>query len=339
MASTYISQIYNKSIILGTGVGKVTLSTGSVVALLNVIADDLGSVLEEPFNLDLPSDDYYMIPLEWFETVKIECSHDEVKSLVEVSFQEDNDFLLYFKNLCELHKRRVKYSWILSTQSLPTLEQIGPRSLLEFQLTQSSLLVNWMLWRKWIFDVDNRSGQETGYLFEPILASCLGGEPLSSTKSPVKRVDSDGKQKAGGRQVDCFVASDNVAYEFKLRVTIAASGQGRFAEELSFPYECNVAGIKPILLVLDATGSSRLTELSKAFSDNGGESFVGEDAWNYIAEHSGEKVTAFVNNYIKYPLEEIGDIDSTSLQELTLSMDGDDFKVVSVGEVYSIKRK
>ena len=30
------------------------------------------------------------------------------------------------------------------------------------------------------------------------------------------------------------------AYEFKLRVTIAASGQGRWKEELDFPSDCNL---------------------------------------------------------------------------------------------------
>ena len=72
-------------------------------------------------------------------------------------------------------------------------------------------------------------------MFEPILASCLGGEAVGSTNSPVKRLDEEGKPKATGRQIDCYIGAENLAYEFKIRVTIAASGQGRFGEELSFP--------------------------------------------------------------------------------------------------------
>lgn len=58
-------------------------------------------------------------------------------------------------------------------------------------------------------------------LFEPILAAALGGVPFPAKKSPVKRAEDPTK----GRQVDCVVDRD--AYEFKIRVTIAASGQGR----------------------------------------------------------------------------------------------------------------
>jgi hypothetical protein len=30
---------------------------------------------------------------------------------------------------------------------------------------------------EWLYDIDNRSAQETGYLFEPILAAAIGGIP------------------------------------------------------------------------------------------------------------------------------------------------------------------
>ena len=46
------------------------------------------------------------------------------------------------------------------------------------------LLASWLVWRKWIFDVDNRAAQETGYLFEPVLTSCLGGEAVGSKTRP-----------------------------------------------------------------------------------------------------------------------------------------------------------
>jgi hypothetical protein len=100
-------------------------------------------------------------------------------------------------------------------------------------------------------DIDNRSAQETGYLFEPILAAAISGIPFAAAKSPIKRTDNPRQ----GRQVDCL--DGKLAYEFKMRVTIAASGQGRFQEELAFARDCYHSGYIPVLLVLDPTPSAR----------------------------------------------------------------------------------
>jgi hypothetical protein len=61
-----------------------------------------------------------------------------------------------------------------------------------------------------MFDIDNRAGQETGYVFEPIIAYAIGGIPYSAKRSPIKR----GGIGPLGRQVDCVV--DNRAYEIKI---------------------------------------------------------------------------------------------------------------------------
>lgn len=92
------------------------------------------------------------------------------------STNTENVIYLYLKNLSELWRRRFKFYNILKTQPFPLTEQIGPRCLLEYGNCEDTLLFSWMSWRKFIYDIDNRSAQETGYLFEPILASCLGGE-------------------------------------------------------------------------------------------------------------------------------------------------------------------
>ena len=62
-------------------------------------------------------------------------------------------------------------------------------------------------------------------------------EPVSHCYSPVKRIDDNGNPTNEGRQIDCYIEESREVYELKLRVTIAASGQGRFSEEMSFPYE------------------------------------------------------------------------------------------------------
>ena len=94
---------------------------------------------------------------------------------------------MFFACLANLHKRRLKYERILQTQPIPTIEQVGPRGLLQFGAVCTNALTSLLLWRKWFFDINNRAGQETGYLFEPIIAHAIGGMPFSAKASPIRR--------------------------------------------------------------------------------------------------------------------------------------------------------
>ncbi len=214
----------------------------------------------------------------------------------------NNSIYLYLKNLSELYRRRYKYYHILRTQKFPLPDQIGLRGLLEYGNCSDDLLFSWMRWRKLIYDIDNRSAQETGYLFEPILSSCLGGEPKSHTNSPVRRIDENGKATNQGRQIDCYIEDDKEVYELKLRVTIAASGQGRFSEELSFPYEAAKAGLTPVLIVFDPTPSALLEKLKNAYVEHGGRYAIGNDAWNLLTNKAGKEMGQFILKYIKPPI-------------------------------------
>ena len=205
---------------------------------------------------------------------------------------------------------------ILQAQPLPTSLQVAPRSLLEFGILATPALASWLTWRKWFYDIDNRAAQETGYLFEPILANALGGTPYGSRTSPVRRRNDERK----GRQVDCVVGTD--AYEFKLRVTIAASGQGRFGEELDFAKDCVASGLRPILLVLDPTPSHRLDDLSAAFRAVGGEAHIGSVAWEHIEARSGPTMATFVEKYVRVPIASL-DQHMVELLDLRVSA-GDD---------------
>ena len=129
----------------------------------------------------------------------------------------------------------------------------------QFGKLRSDALAGFLFWRKWFYDIDNRAAQETGYLFEPIIAHAIGGTPAPAKKSPVKRQSDRNK----GRQVDCIL--DDRAYEFKIRVTIAASGQGRWQEELDFPTDCRTSGFTPVLVCLDSTPNPKLSALVDAF--------------------------------------------------------------------------
>lgn len=341
MATASTRQLFTKATILGTGTDRISLLSSQVFSLLQVTINDLGWQASD-FGLQsgvvIPDNDYYKIPIAWFDSFPEAPSLKDLLESFQKAIDKNNDFGLYFMNLCSLHNRRVKYQRILRTQPKPTMDQIGPRGLLEYGINNNELISNWITWRKWIFDIDNRSGQETGYLFEPILASCLGGETISSSKSPVKRIGADGNPSEGARQIDCYVTDDNSAYEFKLRVTIAASGQGRFAEELSFPKECRAAGLKPVLLVLDPTSSHRLVELKKAFIDSQGEAYIGNEAWEHIESRAGEVITVFIEKYLKVPLLAISSSEPTYPSEINLVWNAQSIIISDGQSEYKIKR-
>ncbi len=96
------------------------------------------------------------------------------------------------------------------------------------------------------------------------------------------------------------------AYEFKIRVTIAASGQGRWGEELAFPIDCASSGYTPILVVLDPTPNHRLTELSEQFVRSGGTVYIGDDAWAHLEGRAGPTMAVFLEAYVRRPIAAIG---------------------------------
>ena len=221
----------------------------------------------------------------------------------------------YVACLSRILRARLKYQCVLETQSLPTMDQVGPRSLLQYGTVDDSSLASLLVWRKWVFDIDNRAAQDTGYLFEPILAGAIGGVPYGHRYSPIRRLS--GK---GGRQVDAIKGKD--AFEFKIRITIAASGQGRWKEELDFPVECEIAGYRPVLIVLDPTPNPKLSEISDAYFRRGGVVFTGEEAWDYLRAEAGAAMGTFIAKYVEAPIrtmveqEQLGN----NLLPLTLSI-------------------
>ncbi|MEA2903180.1 MAG: (cytosine-5)-methyltransferase 1 [Alphaproteobacteria bacterium] len=293
----------------------VIMSDRELVRLVSVSLHDLQHSDLIPTFVKIPeaTKSYYDLPLSWF-------TQDETRPFAFPEFflkckERLENFEVIFECLSELHKRRRKYNWILSAQPTPTMDQVARRGLLEYGVVGLPALTSWLMWRKWIYDIDNRSAQETGYLFEPILAASLGGISFGAKGSPVTR-NGAGTE---GRQVDCIVDAGNekLAYEFKARFTIASSGQGRFREELDFPADCKASGYKPILLVLDDTDNDKLRQLVKAFQDNGGEAHLGEAVWNHIAKRSGKEIANFVAKYVREPIVQI-DKHSDALLDLKI---------------------
>lgn len=224
--------------------------------------------------------------------------HD-CRALFERLVDANNDADTYFACLAALHKARLKYERILSTQPIPTLEQVGPRGLLQYGKLTGEALAGFLFWRKWFYDIDNRAGQETGYLFEPIIAYAIGGTPAPATKSPVKRHSNPEK----GRQVDCIC--DDKAYELKIRVTIAASGQGRWQEELDFPVDCRGSGFVPVLVCMDGTSNPKLEELAAAFIAQEGQVYVGDEAWKHLDAAAGKTMSRFIDTYVRAPIQDL----------------------------------
>ena len=194
------SQLLNKARNLGGKGPTIYLTDNTLIRLCIVVATDLNQqhLIRDVTDDEISLEGYYSIPLEWFErSASGNVSFIDMFLLLK---QHIHDFETYFLNLCEIHKRRLKFQHILETQRLPQIEPIVPRALLEYGLMPSETLASWLVWRKWLYDIDNRSAQETGYLFEPILAAAIGGVPYSAQKSPIKRAD----QPSSGRQVDCL---------------------------------------------------------------------------------------------------------------------------------------
>lgn len=299
MLDTETKQLINSARRLGGKGLPINLTDGELLRLCAVVAIDVG---QEAQVRDIATPEevgqgYYALPLSWFARPLINAP--PLGEMILRLKDSIPDFLTYFKSLCAIHKRRLKFRQILEHQALPQMEQIVPRSLLEFGLIESEAPASWLVWRKWLYDVDNRAAQETGYLFEPILAAALGGVPYAASTSPIRRLDDPNK----GRQVDCIEGM--MAYEFKMRVTIAASGQGRFQEELAFARDCQASGYTPILLVLDPTSSPRLQVLSEEYQKYGGETYIGAEAWRYIEAKAGETMGRFVAKYVRVPLTEV----------------------------------
>lgn len=322
--------IVNQARSVGGSKQGVALNDEQCAFLVATAAKDLGilSQLSAP-PTELP-DFFGARPLE-----SLRLPGSDFVQLFEQLLKLDQDADAYFDCLASLHKARLKYERILQTQPMPTIDQVGPRGLLQYGCVGAKALTPFLLWRKWLYDIDNRAAQETGYAFEPIIARAIGGAPAPAKKSPVKRQADPRK----GRQVDCVLGMK--AHEIKMRVTIAASGQGRWREELEFPADCKASGYAPVLVVLDPTPNPKLAELQERFVAEGGEAFIGHDAWTYLRSLAGPTMSRFLDLYVQAPLQAVlGEMPATpeELPDLLLKMERGCFTATILGESLVVRR-
>lgn len=339
---TYLTNV----VTLGKGTDlPIVLGSHEVAKLIGVIYRDTNKVGKLPVPLAskiVPPQVYYETAADWFAETFDFPARTDVIALIQKGAVDIPDFKTYLACLASLHKRQKKYALILSAQPIPKMIQVSPRALVEYGGLQPDALASWLTWRKWFYDLDNRAAQETGYLFEPILAAALGGEAKGAKNSPIKRTDDASK----GRQVDCWrivTTSKGIrkeAYEFKLRVTIAASGQGRFGEEIAFAEDCKNSGAVPILVVLDPTPNPRLSVLAENFRAAGGEAYVGQEAWLHLEREAGPTMAVFIERYVADPIRRISDFDGQLLKfGAELLQTGDIRLHIGQGESYTITRR
>ncbi len=316
---------------IGSGLQGVSLSDEACAYLVASIARDLGLLAHFPEIKEEPvaffgSNSSDMIRLHGVDFLAI------LERLLVIDPNADT----YFACIAALHKARLKYGKILQTQPVPTVDQVGPRGLLQFGNLEPKALTPFLLWRKWIYDIDNRAGQETGYLFEPIIAYAIGGVPVGARKSPVRRQSDNAK----GRQVDC-IRGDR-AHEIIIRVTIAASGQGRWGEELEFPTDCKASGFVPVLVVLDPTENPKLEELRGKFLQERGEVYVGQQAWAYLGSLAGTTMSRFLELYVHAPIDAIlanAPVQPDELPEMRVTMHRGRFTASLMDETLVVDRE
>lgn len=320
---------WEKARAYGSGGQAVSLTDGMCAYLVGRIVHDLGLRHQFP---EIPESLPSFFVAEDLDSLVIEDV--DARALFERLVKQNSDADMYFFCLATIHKARLKYETILETQPIPTLEQVGPRGLLQYGKLGPAALVGLLFWRKWFFDIDNRAAQETGYLFEPVIANAIGGTPIPAKTSPIKRH----KDSRKGRQVDCLLG--NKAYELKMRVTIAASGQGRWREELDFPVDCKESGYIPVLVVLDSTPNPKLLELERAFIAQNGEVYKGAAAWAHLDSLAGPTMALFLENYVRGPIDKLVGKASRTLPKF-IAMMSDDSISISIGDetIYIARRE
>lgn len=321
------SAAFEKARAPGAGGQAISLSDNAVRALVAIAARDLG--VPPLIGLGpMDSREFYEIAPRDVSLGGVTSGLDAYDALLQVG---PLDADTYFLSLAALHRARLKFANIFSLQAIPLLEQVGPRGLLQYGDLSAEALGSLLILRKWMYDIDNRAAQETGYLFEPVMAGAMGGSPAPAGSSPVRRGGT-----GRGRQVDCLRGTD--AYEIKIRVTIAASGQGRWAEELSFPADCEASGFTPVLVVLDGTENPKLTELAETFVRHGGHAYVGRDAWAHLEAEAGPTMSVFIEKYIRDPFDELLKRTPAEMPELRLRLRSDSIHLQIGPETLDVDR-
>ena len=158
-----IKKLFSAVRILGNGDDRVTLSENELFCLLTQCCCDLsmeGSVSQlPPLSAPAPSSDYYRLPLAWFQTPQTACP--SATALVEslaacIAHEPDFRPLLREPRRAPQASPQVSAHPVHATASDDESDRAAKPP--GIGGVHHELLAAWLVWRKWIFDVDNRAG-------------------------------------------------------------------------------------------------------------------------------------------------------------------------------------
>jgi len=276
----------------------VYLEDHSLLRLIGVVERELANGQRIPALPERarPASDYFDLGHEWFETP---LEEGDVVNVFLSAMQSIQGFDVTLACLCELHKRRVKFSRIRETQPLPDINDMASEILMEFGGAPPAEFASWLVWRQRICDIEKHAIQETNHLFKTIMAMALGGETFDADASPIRCV----QDASRGQRVGCVVGRR--AYAFMYHLTDATSEKGRFREELRFAEDCKASGYEPILLVLEGERCRKAEFMSETFLANGGKALIGREAWEHLAAEAGPTMSRFLDRFIRAPMENV----------------------------------
>lgn len=102
---------------------------------------------------------------------------------------------------------------------------------------------------------------------------------------------------------------------------------------MEFPRDCEASGYKPVLVVLDPTPNPKLDELQRAFLASGGESYIGNSAWNHLGAVAGPTMSRFLEIYVHQPLQDLVEQTPHDLPELRIKTEADKI-ILEIGAEY-----
>lgn len=266
---------------------------------------DTGFIIPETGPL---GDFYQMTPEPHLEDA---FSASDTLKILKYFSETHPDGLKAYALLIEIYKRRLRFAHILSEAHAPSPVDLVHRSLIEFG-NDPKQISDLLRMRKMVYDIDNRSAQESAYLYMTIMASVLGGQTVTSRNSPILKNGSNHER----RSVDCIAGRR--AYDFKARMTEAPSRRARFEDEMSFARDCFTSGYVPVLLVLNQLPGQRPMEMIEVFERYEGEIYIGEHAWEHVRDVAGPVLSKFLDKFV-HPrthaiAQEVGPVDENILR-------------------------
>lgn len=154
--------MYQALLTLSTSKQAVRITQNDIAYLVRRTAVDL-DILGQLSTIDGDTPAFF----ETIESPDDRSAHSAREQFVELATKlPDAD--TYVACLGAMLKGRSKYRRILETQPFADMDQVGPRGLLQYGEVGRSELAALLVWRKWIYDIDNRTAQDTGYFIEPL---------------------------------------------------------------------------------------------------------------------------------------------------------------------------